>query len=113
MQIARDGRRAEHKRRPAICSFHFAVFNFQCFSSLRFDIPDPSAYADGTGLYISTGACFSNFPTTSLCSGGANSSASCVTIGVVKKFSVGGGEAVCHSNPGKFHGFASAIRPDP
>ena len=36
---------------------------------------------------------------------------SSVTIGVVTKFSVGGGDGVCHSSPVARHGFAGATLP--
>jgi hypothetical protein len=34
-----------------------------------------------------------------------------VTTGVVVKFSVGGGDGVCHSSPVARHGLAGAIAP--
>src|SRR4051812_18121841 len=91
--------------------FEIFVLQFSMLVSFSYGRrPNPFAHANGR-THVSAGACFSNFPTTSLCSGGANSYASWVTTGVTKKFSVGGGDAVCHSRPGKFHGLACAIRP--
>ena len=37
--------------------------------------------------------------------------ASCVITGVTSKFSIGGGDAVCHSRPGEPHGFGGASGP--
>src|SRR6266700_2105752 len=52
-----------------------------------------------------------SLPITSISSGGANSYASQVTTGVVSKFSVGGGDCVRHSRPGRCQGLSSARLP--
>ena len=59
---------------------------------------DPSPY-----VFLTTNA------TTALMQ--TNMYASCVTTGVTSKFSVGGGDAVCHSRPVAPHGFGGASGP--
>src|SRR5882762_7645832 len=71
----------------------------------------PSAYCLLPSVYSVLTTSSLNLPTTCISSGGANSYASQVTTGVTRKFSVGGGEAVRHSSPGKCQGFASACLP--
>src|SRR5688572_17796218 len=87
----------------AICTLQFSIFNV--FSHLM------KRQLSQQATHLSARVSLSNLPTTSFVSGGANAYASSRTIGVSKKFSVGGGEGVCHSSPGKCHGFASAMRP--
>src|SRR6266498_2509102 len=66
----------------------------------------------GPSLQTYSGSSF-NLPITCISSGGANSYASHVTIGVARKFSVGGGDAVLHSRPGIWLGALSVThRPD-
>src|SRR6266550_4547506 len=93
---------------PSFFSFKFRVSNFKFQVDISFCLL-PSAFCLLPSAYCLL-LCVSslNLPTTCISSGGANSYASQVTTGVTRKFSVGGGEAVRHSSPGKCQGFASA-----
>src|SRR5882724_11995781 len=109
------------QRRVACLVFNCnAVCHLSPDSGLRFQVSPRSpislclllsAFCLLPSAYSLPSASSLNFPTTCISSGGANSYASHVTTGVTRKFSVGGGEAVLHSRPGKCQGFGSARLP--